>query len=422
MPRADSNSKTGAKGNPIPAGRPHFPALTGIRIFLALWVISYHLTSSTGILPLSERLPWPASNLVYTAYAAVETFFILSGFILSALYPCQQWWTKAKLYGFASARFARIYPVYALSLALSVPFALPPLLRDPSWRQIVTQSGIGLTHWSLLQAWIPGIALEWNSPAWSLSAEVSFYLVFPFLSVLVWRHLTIGRLAVVSLAFWSMAIAVPLVFALNSNFPFYGMTAVSPHGPEGTLANLVKFNPILRVADFCLGVVAGRMFSIFREKYPRMAGRGYWFYLPGMFLFVTTASLGNSIPFLLFNNGLTAPFLTMIVFGLALGGGTVERILASPLAMWGGELSYAVYLLQDPVLSYCRFAAKHAGFAVSGYILAAVFLITLFGLAVAAVQFVEKPMNRMLRARFDRNRAVAASRQPVRAEATLGAA
>jgi peptidoglycan/LPS O-acetylase OafA/YrhL len=34
---------------------------------------------------------------------------------------------------------------------------------------------------TLTQAWIPKAAVAWNGPAWSLSVEAFFYLLFPFI-------------------------------------------------------------------------------------------------------------------------------------------------------------------------------------------------------------------------------------------------
>jgi peptidoglycan/LPS O-acetylase OafA/YrhL len=377
-----------------------FSSLTGIRLLLAVWVISYHLCFSTGVFEFSAlHVPSLLSNVLRTAYVAVETFFILSGFILCYTYPSEIWWTRAQLRTFAAARFARIYPVYAVSLVLAAPFAFAPFLRDPSTHEFLKQSGIAVLHWGLVQSWFPSILLEWNPPAWSLSTEIFFYCCFPFMSVWIWRQRRTGLLVLLGLGFWLMAIAVPLALAAHPNPPYD--TAVSPEAPSGNFSSLIKFNPILRIPDFLLGLLAGRVYGLLREKHPYLRGRGYWFCFAGIALYLAAAAFGDEIPFFLFNNGFVAPALVLIVFGLALGGGPIDYALSRPWVVRGGELSYCIYLLQDPVLSWFRFGLKkaHLHFPI---LLLVVYPAILVLLSIFVVEGVEKPMNRLLRKRLIR--------------------
>src|SRR5580704_7306778 len=62
----------------------YLPALTGLRFFLALWVILHHLTGKGMMLEQWEsQLPHAAQSLLRSGYLAVQTFFILSGFVLA---------------------------------------------------------------------------------------------------------------------------------------------------------------------------------------------------------------------------------------------------------------------------------------------------------------------------------------------------
>src|SRR5437763_10601355 len=71
-----------------PAVRHDMPALTGLRFFLALWVILHHLTGPGQALgtTLSGALPAPLFTLIRGGYQAVTTFFVLSGFVLTRSY------------------------------------------------------------------------------------------------------------------------------------------------------------------------------------------------------------------------------------------------------------------------------------------------------------------------------------------------
>src|SRR5436190_23851902 len=64
-----------------------FPALTGLRFFLAIWVVFYHLTGPGQMLePAALALPHPLYLLVRGGYLAVTTFFVLSGFVIARSY------------------------------------------------------------------------------------------------------------------------------------------------------------------------------------------------------------------------------------------------------------------------------------------------------------------------------------------------
>ena len=67
--------------------RRDFPALTGLRFFLALWVILHHLTGPGQKLEATALLlPHGLFTLIRGGYQAVTTFFVLSGFVLTRSY------------------------------------------------------------------------------------------------------------------------------------------------------------------------------------------------------------------------------------------------------------------------------------------------------------------------------------------------
>ncbi|HVE12493.1 MAG TPA: acyltransferase family protein, partial [Elusimicrobiota bacterium] len=136
--------------------------LTSLRFLAAFHVLLFHGAREWLWRPFLRAPEW-AQGLLATGYAGVGFFFVLSGFILSYTY-------RGRLDGarerreFWRARFARVYPVYALGLLLFAPIELlggRPGTVAPSALSCVT----------LTQAWIPAFALRWNTPGWSLSVE-----------------------------------------------------------------------------------------------------------------------------------------------------------------------------------------------------------------------------------------------------------
>jgi len=92
--------------------------LTSIRFFAAITVVVSHY-SELGLL----NLPSQIFDFVDGGRPAVSLFFVLSGFILTFTYRDQLAAKGAR--SFYQARFARIYPVVLLGLALCVPTKPP---------------------------------------------------------------------------------------------------------------------------------------------------------------------------------------------------------------------------------------------------------------------------------------------------------
>jgi peptidoglycan/LPS O-acetylase OafA/YrhL len=151
------------------------PCLDGLRGVAALAVLLYHF--NIFFLPqarVTEIVPF-----VKSAYLAVDLFFLLSGFVMAHVYGrllSSNWRMHAPL--FARARFARIYPLFAVTtLAMAIVFALS---RMP----LVLFSGHSLALQPfLLQQWASG--LSWNYPSWSISTEAEAYVYFVFCGYLL---------------------------------------------------------------------------------------------------------------------------------------------------------------------------------------------------------------------------------------------
>src|SRR6185437_10634847 len=87
--------------------------------FAAMQVVVFHFAQIRV-----ENAPLPIRNLVASGYTGVSLFFVLSGFILAYNYLDKDLSWRGGARFFLIARFARIYPVYALGLLVSIPFFL----------------------------------------------------------------------------------------------------------------------------------------------------------------------------------------------------------------------------------------------------------------------------------------------------------
>lgn len=315
-------------------------ALTGLRFLAAALILAHHSRAL--------RIPLPD----YAFGQGVTLFFVLSGFILSYVYPKLGDWHSARR--FLALRVARIWPAHVATLAAAVGLFLLPL------------DGTLLANLFLVQSLIP--AMPWyfsgNAVSWSLSTELFFYLAFP---LLIWNW---GR------TFWWKWIAAASLILLLC----YVIRAANiPETPTGddvvTAHGLLYINPLARIFEFITGMVAYSCFSwlyprieTMRKENPRR-----------VFLIATIVEfavlvlvlycLANYavINFLGEHFNLTTsrgwwkhtddiivfPFLIII---LAIGAGAISKILSTRLAIILGELSFSIYLLH---LIVFKFYARH---------------------------------------------------------------
>jgi len=348
------------------------------------------------LIPALERSTSPGARVVQAGYVGVSLFFVLSGFILAYTYLDPGSRMRASAAAFWQARFARVYPVYLLALVFSAPLFL----------DVAFFHQVGVTHLSdtvkaavltplLLQAWTPKKAWMWDGPAWSLSAEAFFYLLFPILGAAVAR-LSSRRLLVDGLLAAGAVMIGPVTFALTSR---RGLSEITPvtYGPW---IAFLKFSPLVHLPEFVVGIVTGVIFLRRRERDALRGVTGWMAPVTGaMILAVLAAS--DRIPYLLLNGGLLAPLFAALIYGLALGRGALVRILSTRPAQLLGGASYSLYLFHLPLRNYLtKIWSTVAGALPSGIATLMFYLVVAIGLAVAIYRFVEEPARAWLRVRY----------------------
>jgi hypothetical protein len=170
----------------------HSPALDGLRGIALILVLVYHFTGVTGPLP--------------GGWSGVDVFFVLSGFLITALILDER-----KLLGrvdlgrFYARRGLRLLP--ALLVMLTIWSGLLLLFHGSNWFGAVPNGGksggtvdVGpaLGHVALVLTYgINWVHAIWHGHAplghlWSLAVEEQFYLVWPF-TLLVFLRLPSAR-------------------------------------------------------------------------------------------------------------------------------------------------------------------------------------------------------------------------------------
>ena len=143
---------------------------TGLRGVAALLVVLHHY--------LAVLDPGRVTQFFDGASACVDLFFILSGFILTALYADHfaQGVNASAVGPFILRRLARIYPLHLLTLGLML---LTILQRGDDLRPMIPEV---LQNLALIHAWGGLDRFALNFPSWSISGEWAAYLAFPVLA------------------------------------------------------------------------------------------------------------------------------------------------------------------------------------------------------------------------------------------------
>ncbi|MBV9508332.1 MAG: acyltransferase [Acidobacteriia bacterium] len=329
--------------------RQQLPALTGLRFPLALWVMLHHLSGQGGALEAAARsLPHPLFALIRGGYLAVTIFFALSGFVLAEGYGSRTW-RREQIGRYFIGRFARIYPVYLLSLVIVAPF----ILAD----QTPGKAGFVGAYALLLQGWIRHLPVDWNTPAWSLSCEVFFYLCFP-IAVPAMRRVHPAAIAVTA------ALFNPVLFLL-------GM-------PD-------QWKPVVHFADFLMGIAAAAVYDRLRNR----VNAAPLLYIPATIAIAALIAWPGLLPSRLDLNSAIRPFNGVLLVGLAVGTGLFARMLASPPFVYLGKASYAMYILHVPVLWWMK---RWSPAPPAGIYIALVIL-----LSILVYRYCEEPANRYIR-------------------------
>jgi peptidoglycan/LPS O-acetylase OafA/YrhL len=329
------------------------PCLDGLRGLAAIAVMAFHF--NIFFLP-QARLPFLSS-----AYLAVDLFFLLSGFVMTHVYGRElavSW--RAHWQEFAIARFARIFPLFALTLLamMAVHLSRTPLALISFSRRSLALQPLLLQQWS---------GLSWNYPSWSISTEAEAYIFFVF---------SAGLFVTGKYPHFMGACCIAILAALCI--------------AKGGTLNLYSGIPALlrTLTEFSLGALLYRADSN-DAGCPRK-----W----AAILAVLLAGLGmvTKLDFLI-----VGAFGCLIYYGVG-ATDVFGRLLNSRPSVALGNWSYSVYLWQAPSHYAVMAMFVVIGYPVSNFgrsgarLLLLATAVAVVGLSAATYQYFEIPMRRSL--------------------------
>lgn len=384
-------------------GTRRFVVLDAWRGICAVLVCLFHFRVNGGV------ATW---EFIHMSWQFVDFFFVLSGFVIAANYRERliggmSWWR------FLALRLGRIYPLHLFTLAVLVAVEIAGAVATSQGAKFGRESFDSAraleaipTNLLLLQSWGIHDGLTWNGPSWSIAAEFWGYAMFALLAVFAGTRLERWLLAV--------AVVCPLI-----------LLWATPYGINVAW----NFGTIRCFYGFALGVLC---WSVWQRHGSAMLARASGWSL------VEAATVAAVVGFVIVAgptqwNLLGPPLFAVAVLVFAREGGLVSRVLATPLPLLLGTLSYSIYMIHTLVQARMDDVLKLVGGRIgvplttpsinaagtretlvgADPVQGAVLTLVMLALVVAAswltYRFVEVPGQRWSRARFDpkvRHRAV----------------
>lgn len=320
-----------------------------LRLFFASMVFMVHVHDLSGV----TEFEW--IRRYFSAKFAVESFFIISGFLIVMSYE-----KTSSLHVYFSKRIRRIYPAYFTVILICAVFGF--FISDSTffeyfsadWLKYIFYNMIFLNfiHGTLPGIFVNNIVQEVNGALWTIKIEVMFYVLVP---LFVWLIRKTRKLPVLAI-FYALAFLYKAYFehlALFSGNKFYDILAKQLPG------QLMFF----------------------------MAGAACFYYRKLIFNYSTIVLLIVILSVFFKNNLVFGYFYPL---GLAL------------LIMWCaycvpvhidlsrfGDASYGVYIFHFPILQTVVTAGLYKNYP---YLAFVVSIAVLMAVAYMSWHFIEKPM------------------------------
>ena len=271
-------------------------------------------------------------------YLGVDIFFVISGYWMTMLIMRDLEQGTFRFRDFYARRIRRILPALYFSLLLTLVIAWF-VLWPQDFRDFMKVLGSTVLLFSNNVLWILGDGyfapeMEYQPllHMWSLSVEEQFYLFFPlflFLTGFLWKGLRYALALLVTVASFGWAIWFFSASADGPSYVFYQLPG--------------------RIWEFAVGGMAA--WWVMNEK-PVFSWLGYLGV--SMILFVLVmhepTDQGAGIGMLLVVLG--AVFL--LLPGTATGRFMPSQVLALPVLVWVGGVSFSLYLVHQPILAFAR--------------------------------------------------------------------
>lgn len=304
-------------------------ALTSLRFVAAIYVFIFHV-----------HLRWPltaneyAVGFVSQGAVGMTLFFMLSGYILAYRYESSSVvWSE-----YFWSRFSRIYPVYFAAALITIPWVNLP----PANQNVIADVQLQVGRWimllladvTILQAWFPALFKYWNNGgSWSISNEMFFYAVFPFVMPLIASVSVRNKIRwLLGCYFFSLCIGWGyILFDSGGAFAYYYAL------------------PIFRIPEFLIGIA---LFHFARSVSLSTAALECGLFVVAAVWSIYLCLFGGLFPIYITHNWINIPMIAVLLLVLSRPDSIVSKMFSMSPLVWAGRISYCFYSFQA-VIIFC---------------------------------------------------------------------
>ena len=359
-----------SRPRPASGGRiGYLPALDGLRAMAVVAVLAYHF-----------GLPFLPGG-----YLGVDVFFVISGFLITTLLVEEARRTnRIRIGAFWLRRARRLIPALVLMVVV-VAAAVTIIGRDldAGLRTQVAGAAVYGSNWFQIatgSSYVERYEPQVFTHLWSLAVEEQFYLIWPFVVVLLLSFLATrrARIAVVLALAAASAAWMAYLFVPGAD-PTRIYVGTDTHGFALLLGAALGLGLRLHKPGGQRTSPLGR-----RGALPALGMLGYMVVLAGM-LMLSDHGTGA------FRGGILLVDVAAVALVAAAvrGAGPVGYVFALPLFTWIGRRSYGIYLWHWPLIVIL---ARVLPWETPGWVTAGIVVVGTVLIAQLSYRYLETPV------------------------------
>ncbi|UOR06755.1 acyltransferase [Hymenobacter aerilatus] len=357
-----------------------------MRFFFAIMVFWSHIQ-------FFDQAMYPGYNKLYNnvlseGYIGVGFFFILSGFILSYNYDDKIINRKISFKKFWVARIARIYPLHIAGSIMAILIIVNSVKSSADFFATPALSvSIFLSNITLLHSFIPDVKyfFSYNWVSWSISDELFFYIVFPFIIYFFVKNKLLIKFG------WVLYLLIPVLIYYS------GHSSYDNH-------KFFYINPFFRIVDFILGINLNQLFKleIFSRLYKKKISATV----------LEIMSIGMFAGFMYIHEDVPQVYryscfywlpMSLIIFSFAYQNGYLSSLISGYFFVLLGEMSFSFYIFHQLLVRYFVFENNLMVITENPYLLVFAILMTSLFVSYLAHKYIELPCNAYIKNRYKRS-------------------